>query len=266
MKTVLLLLLAATANAQWSDFSTLTASSNLASAMNGKTNIQIATSGACSTKAGTAGKDFCWDTVALFQCTVTGSPGTWTQVVTAASGNAPTSSAFVSTPTLCSTGQAPTGILANGNATGCASLGSGSSPNWTSLNGACSQTNVSNIESCLRCTLTSTQYSTASGTSTVTLGTMAAHAYLSDWWGRETTTFSGTGMTTSSVGISSGGTSAPTVGLKQATNTVTAGPLFIAPSDSATSVSAVFTILTGGGTWNNASGTYDLQVCSRVGR
>src|SRR5262249_43811347 len=35
-------------------------------------------------------------------------------------GNAATATALASTPTLCSTGQAPTGILANGNATGCA--------------------------------------------------------------------------------------------------------------------------------------------------
>lgn len=139
MKTILLLLFAATANAQWADFSTLTASSNLANAMNGKSNIQITTSGQCSTKAGTAGKDFCWDTVALFQCTVTGTPGTWSKAITAASivagdvptlnqsttGNAATATALASTPSLCSTGQAPTGILANGNATGCAVIGGG---------------------------------------------------------------------------------------------------------------------------------------------
>ncbi len=37
------------------------------------------------------------------------------------SGNAATATALAGTPTLCSTGQAPTGVLANGNATGCAS-------------------------------------------------------------------------------------------------------------------------------------------------
>jgi hypothetical protein len=40
-------------------------------------------------------------------------------------GNAATASALAGTPTLCSTGTAPTGILANGNATGCASISSG---------------------------------------------------------------------------------------------------------------------------------------------
>lgn len=35
-------------------------------------------------------------------------------------GNAATANALAQTPTLCTTGQAPTGILANGNATGCA--------------------------------------------------------------------------------------------------------------------------------------------------
>lgn len=37
-------------------------------------------------------------------------------------GNSGTTSAFASTPTLCSSGQVPNGILANGNATGCAGL------------------------------------------------------------------------------------------------------------------------------------------------
>lgn len=37
-------------------------------------------------------------------------------------GNAATATALASTPTLCSSGQAPTGILASGNATGCATL------------------------------------------------------------------------------------------------------------------------------------------------
>lgn len=37
-------------------------------------------------------------------------------------GNAATATALASTPSLCTTGQAPTGILANGNATGCASI------------------------------------------------------------------------------------------------------------------------------------------------
>jgi hypothetical protein len=41
-------------------------------------------------------------------------------------GNAATATALAATPTLCSTGQAPTGILPSGNATGCASLSSGS--------------------------------------------------------------------------------------------------------------------------------------------
>lgn len=38
-------------------------------------------------------------------------------------GNAATATALAATPTLCTTGQAPTGVLANGNATGCASTG-----------------------------------------------------------------------------------------------------------------------------------------------
>lgn len=39
------------------------------------------------------------------------------------SGNAATATALASAPTLCSTGQAPTGVLASGNATGCAAIG-----------------------------------------------------------------------------------------------------------------------------------------------
>lgn len=38
-------------------------------------------------------------------------------------GNAATANALAANPTLCTTGQAPTGIVANGNATGCASIG-----------------------------------------------------------------------------------------------------------------------------------------------
>jgi hypothetical protein len=40
-------------------------------------------------------------------------------------GNAATATALASTPTVCATGQAPRGILANGNATGCAVSGGG---------------------------------------------------------------------------------------------------------------------------------------------
>ena len=43
-------------------------------------------------------------------------------------GAAVTAAAFAATPTLCTGGQVPTGILANGNATGCASAGGGGSP------------------------------------------------------------------------------------------------------------------------------------------
>jgi hypothetical protein len=42
-------------------------------------------------------------------------------------GNAATATALASTPSLCPTGQAPTGVLANGNATGCASIAGGGS-------------------------------------------------------------------------------------------------------------------------------------------
>jgi hypothetical protein len=42
------------------------------------------------------------------------------------SGNAATSTALAGTPTQCTTGQAPTGILPNGNATGCATTGGSS--------------------------------------------------------------------------------------------------------------------------------------------
>ncbi len=51
-------------------------------------------------------------------------------------GNAATATALAAAPSTCSTGYAPTGISANGNATGCAALGSGSgtvtaSPQYT---------------------------------------------------------------------------------------------------------------------------------------
>ncbi len=47
-------------------------------------------------------------------------------------GNAATATALATTPTLCTTGQAPTGVLANGNATGCAAVGGGGAPGGVS--------------------------------------------------------------------------------------------------------------------------------------
>jgi hypothetical protein len=44
----------------------------------------------------------------------------WNQSTT---GNAATATALAASPTLCTTGNAPTGVLANGNATGCAAVG-----------------------------------------------------------------------------------------------------------------------------------------------
>jgi hypothetical protein len=48
---------------------------------------------------------------------------TWPTFNQGTTGNAATATALAATPTLCPTGQAPTGILANGNATGCAAGG-----------------------------------------------------------------------------------------------------------------------------------------------
>lgn len=48
-------------------------------------------------------------------------------ISTATGFNAATATALAATPTLCGTGNAPTGILANGNATGCAAIGGGPS-------------------------------------------------------------------------------------------------------------------------------------------
>ena len=50
-------------------------------------------------------------------------------------GNAATASAFATVPQVCSVGQAPIGILANGNATGCAAIGGGGSMTWPSTAG-----------------------------------------------------------------------------------------------------------------------------------
>jgi hypothetical protein len=49
-------------------------------------------------------------------------------------GNAATATALASLPTLCTTGQAPTGVLANGNATGCASIASGLTTQTNTVN------------------------------------------------------------------------------------------------------------------------------------
>lgn len=52
-------------------------------------------------------------------------------IPSAGGGNASTATALATLPTPCSTGQAPTGILANGNSTGCASISGGGSSTWT---------------------------------------------------------------------------------------------------------------------------------------
>ena len=54
-------------------------------------------------------------------------------------GNAATATALAATPTLCPTGQAPTGIVASGNATGCAAVGVGT---VTSVTGTANQIDV----------------------------------------------------------------------------------------------------------------------------
>jgi hypothetical protein len=48
-----------------------------------------------------------------------------TAIANATTGNAGTATALASAPSLCSTGNAPTGVLANGDATGCAAIGGG---------------------------------------------------------------------------------------------------------------------------------------------
>lgn len=53
-------------------------------------------------------------------------------------GNVATASALAATPTPCSAGSAPTGILANGNSTGCAAIGSGSSAYPVTITGGVS--------------------------------------------------------------------------------------------------------------------------------
>lgn len=116
----------------------------------------------------------------------------------------------------------------------------------------------------------STDLTAASGTVSVTLGTAPAHWIWSDVWARETVTFAGTSMTTSTVSIGPVGSETnilPTVSLKQSTNTVTANAVGYAPSDSATAIVAQFVITSGGGTWSQATaGTYDLRVCGHAGR
>jgi hypothetical protein len=58
--------------------------------------------------------------------------GTGASLGTVGSGTiqATTAAALASSPTLCTTGQAPTGVLANGNATGCASTGGPGTRPW----------------------------------------------------------------------------------------------------------------------------------------
>ena len=66
-------------------------------------------------------------TSGLFKARIGGSTKSLVWSDGSITGNAATASALDHTPTPCSTGFAPTGILANGNSTGCASISGGSS-------------------------------------------------------------------------------------------------------------------------------------------
>lgn len=90
------------------NFNALTSGTNTAAAMVVGSGASIAASGTGTIAATSAPYSG-----------LTGSVPTWNQSTT---GNAATATALASTPTLCSAGNAPTGVLANGNATGCAPL------------------------------------------------------------------------------------------------------------------------------------------------
>jgi hypothetical protein len=109
-------------------------SSTAAAEINGKPNYQLSGVSGCAAVNGTIGKDICTDSAGkVYVPSVTGTPATWVQIPTLpllsaqipnnaanTSGNAATATALAATPTLCTTtGQVPTGVLANGNATGC---------------------------------------------------------------------------------------------------------------------------------------------------
>jgi hypothetical protein len=95
-------------------------------------------------------------------------------------GNAATASALASLPTLCATGQAPTGILANGNSTGCAPAGEagigGGTAGAVGLDGVASITNfgavsATTVSDAAMVTHTFTQSNTSTGTVTAPGGT-----------------------------------------------------------------------------------------------
>ena len=94
-------------------------------ALGGIGNIPFQTIGTNNTSL--AGVNFIASTVNAVGLVATPvNPGTnqekWEITGTSYSGNASTASALAGTPTQCSSGNAPTGILANGNATGCQTL------------------------------------------------------------------------------------------------------------------------------------------------
>jgi hypothetical protein len=93
MKTKLLFcvfLFAYQAFAQWSDFCSVTTSTNLCNAMNGKLSFQTG-SGAPTAIAGTQGKDVYTDTVTgdMYWCIVTGNPATWLKISGSGTGGLP---------------------------------------------------------------------------------------------------------------------------------------------------------------------------------
>lgn len=115
-------------------------------------------------------------------------------------GNAATATALASTPTPCSTGQAPTGILANGNSTGCASIGGGSGT-VTNVSGGTSNGITIGVA-----TGTTTPVVTVTGVGAISPSSVAATGAVSGTTG----TFTG-GVTANVTGNASTVTTIPTL-------------------------------------------------------
>ena len=183
------------------------------------------------------------------------------------SGNAATATtatALAGTPTLCTTGQAPTGILSSGNATGCASIASGLTTQTNGTNNI-SQSTLNLINSAAFNGLTFTFTNTGTGTVQAGFSGTLGNAGLTN----PSTTINGVTATlgsTASLPFSViGSNDASQVGINFIASTVNAVGLTVTPSNpSSNNVKFEITGTVPGGTVTHSTGNL-IQGESVVG-
>jgi hypothetical protein len=159
-------------------------------------------------------------------------------------GNAATATALATLPTLCTGGLVATGVLANGNATGCTTAGSSVTSPFSSVLGTLTYSAASGMP-CLSGTVTAAQVAAlgAVTSANINLATVTEPFSMLTTFAFETTIFTATGTLTMSVGTNS--TAAfylPAFSLKQGSPVVNFGASgLISAASGTTTIVATFT-------------------------